>query len=330
MFSVKESASFMVYLLRSNVYLTQRGTEGTRRDTEEERSISISQLSTFNFQLSPMLFIPEDRYIQVNGIKTRYWQMGKRGSKIILLHGGNGSIEFWLYNIPELAKHHQVYAFDMVGSGKSDYPIASYSLTYQAEFLAGLMLALNIDAAILIGNSMGGGVALQFTRLYPDRVDKLVLVDSLGLGREISLGIRLITLPAIVNSLRPGRWMIPTMLKSNFYHWQQISPEWLELRYQIFAISGRNSVILNIGQSNFNLSGVRRDVYQPIVASLANIHHKTLIIWGEYDRIIPVKHADIAAAGLPNRQVEIFPNCGHHPYLEYPAKFNRSVLNFLA
>jgi pimeloyl-ACP methyl ester carboxylesterase len=277
-----------------------------------------------------MLFIPEDRYIRVNGINTRYWQMGDSGSKVILLHGGNGSIEFWLYNLPELAKHHQVYAFDMVGSGKSDLPIASYSLTYQSEFLAGFMSALNIDAATLIGNSMGGGVALQFTRLYVDRVDKLVLVNSMGLGREISIGIRLITLPAIVNSLRPGRWMIPAMLKSNFHYWHQISPEWMELRYQIFAIPDRNPVILKIGQSNFNLLGVRPDVYQPIVNSLPNIHQQTLIIWGDRDRIIPVKHAYIAAAGLPHSQLEIFPNCGHHPYLEYPAEFDRSVLDFLA
>jgi pimeloyl-ACP methyl ester carboxylesterase len=277
-----------------------------------------------------MLFIPDDRYICVNGINTRYWQMGDCGRKIILLHGGNGSIEFWLYNLPELARHHQVYAFDMVGSGKSDLPIASYSLTYQADFLAGFMSALNIDTATLIGNSMGGGVALQFTRLYPDRVDKLVLVSSMGLGREISLGIRLITLPAIVNALRPGRWMIPAMLRSNFYHWQQISPEWMELRYQIFAIPGRNPAILNIGQSNFNLRGVRPDVYQPIVDSLATIRQQTLIIWGDRDRIIPVKHAYVAAAGLPHSQLEIFPNCGHHPYLEYPGEFDRAVLDFLA
>lgn len=274
--------------------------------------------------------MPEDRYIRVNGINTRYWQMGDTGSKLVLLHGGNGSIEFWLYNISKLAEHHQVYAFDMVGSGKSDFPIADYSLTYQAEFLLGFMSVLSIDSATLIGNSMGGGVALQFTRLYPDRVDKLVLVDSMGLGREISLGIRLITLRTIVNLLRPRRWMIPAMLKSNFYNGKQLPREWIELRYSVFAIPDRNHVILNLGQSNFTLRGVRADVYQPIVNSLAQISQQTLIIWGECDRIIPVKHAHIAVAGLPNSQLEIFPNCGHHPYLEYPDKFARLVLNFLA
>lgn len=273
---------------------------------------------------------PQDLYIAVNGINTRYWQMGDRGSTIILLHGGNGSIEFWIYNIATLAQHHRVYAVDMVGSGKSDYPDAAYSLNYQAEFLNSFMAALKIETATPIGNSMGGGIALEFTRLYPDRVDKLVLVDSMGFGKEISLGIRLITLPAIVNLLRPGRWMIPAMLKSNFYNGRQLPPEWIELRYPIFAMQGRNRVILRIGQSNFNLAGVLPEVYQPILDSLANITQQTLIIWGEYDRIIPVKHAYIAAAGIPNSQLHIFPNCGHHPYLEYPAKFDRLVLDFLA
>jgi pimeloyl-ACP methyl ester carboxylesterase len=277
----------------------------------------------------PNVTIPEDLYIQVNGINTRYWQMGDCGSQIILLHGGNGSIEFWSYNIAALSQYHRVYAFDMVGSGKSDYPDADYSLTYQADFLHGFMAALSIDKATLIGNSMGGGVALQFTKMYPDRVEKLVLVDSMGFGREISIGIRLITLPAIINLLRPGRWMIPAMLKSNFYNGRSIPPEWIELRYSIFAIPGRNSVILKLGQSNFSLRGVRADVYQSILDNLAQITQPTLIIWGDRDRIIPVKHAYIAAAKLPNNRLHIFPNCGHHPYLEYPDKFNRLVLEFM-
>ncbi len=273
--------------------------------------------------------LPQDLYIEVDGIKTRYWQMGACGSTVILLHGGNGSIEFWLYNINALATSHRVYALDMVGSGRSAYPDGSYSIGYQAEFLAGFMNVLGINSATLIGNSMGGAVALEFTRSDPARVDKLVLVDSLGLGKEISLGIRLITLPAIVNLLQPGRWMIPAMLRSNFYNSQLLPPEWLELRYPIFAIPDRNHVILRIGQSNFTLAGVRADVYQPIVASLPKIDRQTLIVWGDRDRIIPVKHAYIAAAGLPHNQLEIFPDCGHHPYLEYPAKFNRLVLDFL-
>jgi pimeloyl-ACP methyl ester carboxylesterase len=273
--------------------------------------------------------LPPDLYINIDGIKTRYWQMGTSGSTVILLHGGNGSIEFWLYNIAVLAESHYVYAFDMVGSGKSDYPDADYSIEYQAEFLASFMNGLDLKSATLIGSSMGGAVSLKFTKSYPERVDKLVLVDSMGLGKEISLGLRLITLPAIVNLLRPRRWMIPAMLKSNFHNHQLLPPEWIELRYPIFAIPDRNHVILRLGQSNLTLAGVRADLYQPIVASLPQIDRQTLIIWGDFDRIIPVKHAYVAAAGLPHNRLEIFPNCGHHPFLEYPAKFNQLVLDFL-
>jgi pimeloyl-ACP methyl ester carboxylesterase len=281
-------------------------------------------------QTHPAVIPPPDLYVSVNGINIRYWQVGDIGSPIILLHGGNGSIEFWLYNLTALAQDRRVYAFDMVGSGKSDYPDGSYSLEYQANFLHDFMAAMQIDTATLIGNSMGGGIALTFTRLYPDRVDKLVLIDSMGLGREISLGIRLITLPFIVNLLRPGRWMMPTMLKSNFYHGKNIPLAWIELRYPIFAIPDRNRVILRIGQSNFNLCGVRPEVYRSIVDSLPDIIQPTLIVWGKFDRIIPVKHAYSAAEKLPNCQLHIFSECGHHPYLEYPEQFDRLVLAFLS
>jgi pimeloyl-ACP methyl ester carboxylesterase len=272
--------------------------------------------------------IPQDCYINIAGVNTRYWQVGDRGSNIILLHGGNGSIEFWLYNILVLAQNHRVYAFDMVGSGRSDYPDVDYSLNSQAEFLRGFMMALSIESATLIGNSMGGGVSLKFIKSYPDRVDKLVLVDTMGMGREINWAIKLITLPTIAKLLRPRRWMIPAMLRGNFYNGRKLPPEWMELRYPVFAIAGRNRSILSLAQSSFTLCGVRPEVYRSIVDSLPSITQQTLIIWGENDRIIPVKHAYIAAK-LPNNQLHIFSECGHHPYLEYPDRFNRLVLNFL-
>jgi pimeloyl-ACP methyl ester carboxylesterase len=119
------------------------------------------------------------------------------------------------------------------------------------------------------------------------------------------------------------------MIRSNFYYNTQSLRNWIEIRYPIFAIPDRNRVILRIGQSNFNLAGVLPKVYQPILDSLPTITQSTLIIWGEFDRIIPVKHAYIAAKNIPNNELHIFPNCGHHPYLEYPEKFNQLVIDFL-
>ncbi len=284
------------------------------------------------------LRVPPDRYLEINNVKIRYWQMDdrvafakqNRGSPIVLLHGGTGSIEFWAYNIAVLAANHRVYAFDMVGSGKSDRPNASYSLTYQAEFLQAFMNAVDIPRATLIGTSMGGGVALQFALLYRDRVDKLVLVDSMGFGKEISLGIRLLTLPGIVTSIRPGRWMIPGMLRANFYDGASIPSEWVELRYQVFALPGKERAVLQLVKNNFTLQGVRPEIYRPILDNLGQIDRETLIIWGKNDLIIPPKHAHIAADRIPNNKLYLFPNCGHHPYLEYPDKFNQIVTEFLA
>lgn len=273
---------------------------------------------------------PQDQYIKVGSVKTRYWQLGEAGKTVILLHGGGGSVEFWLYNVGALAQHHRVYAVDMVGSGRSDKPPASYSLTYQAQFIKDFMAALSIESTTLIGNSMGGGVALQFALMFPQKVEKLVLVDSLGLGKEIAIAIRLATLPFVVKLLRPSRSMIAPMLKQNFYDSTLIPAEWIELRYPIFALPDRKQALLALARTNFGVFGVRRQVFSSIVTQLPSITAPTLIVWGKQDRILPITHAHIAAKALPNARLHIFDPCGHHPHLERPKEFNALVLEFLA
>jgi 4,5:9,10-diseco-3-hydroxy-5,9,17-trioxoandrosta-1(10),2-diene-4-oate hydrolase len=273
---------------------------------------------------------PQDHYVKVGQINTRYWALGGEGTPVILLHGGGGSIEFWLYNISALAQYHRVYAVDMVGSGRSDKPSASYSLTYQAQFIKDFMDILSIECATLVGNSMGGGAALQFAMMFPRQVNKLVLVDSLGLGKEIAIGIRLATLPFVGKLLRPSRRMLVPMLKHNFYNPRLIPKEWIEIRYPIFALPDRKNALLALARMNFNLFGVRSQVFRPIVDKLATITAPSLVIWGKQDRILPVAHAHVAAKGLPNARLHIFDPCGHHPHLERPEEFNALVLEFLA
>jgi pimeloyl-ACP methyl ester carboxylesterase len=271
-----------------------------------------------------------DRYIKVRNIDIRYWQAGESGAPLILLHGGSGSVEFWSYNIDNLARSYRVYAFDTIGSGRSGADLNSdYSIVDQARFLGELMDVFNLPSANLIGNSMGGIVALQFALMHPDRVSNLVLVAAMGFGSEIDLGIRLTTLPGVINSIRPGRWMIPLMLRSNFYNVDAITPAWIESRYAVFALPGRNQAVKKLVNTNFNLAGVRPEIYQPILSNLDRIACPSLVIWGEQDRIIPVKHAYIASDRLPNSQLHIFERCGHHPHLEYARKFEQIVLNFL-
>jgi pimeloyl-ACP methyl ester carboxylesterase len=271
-----------------------------------------------------------DRYIEVAGVRTRYWQMGDQGDPLILLHGGNGSIEFWLYNLEPLAKYHRVYAFDMFGCGRSNLPVViDYSLAAQAQFIKDFMTSCQLAQVSLVGNSMGGGAALWFAHLFPELVDRLVLSAPLGWGREVNLGLRLLTVPGLLNWLRPSRAMMPAMLKWNFAHPENLPPDWIERRYEIFALPQRQLAILTLARTNLNLWGVQPSVYEATIAKLSTLPTPTLVIWGALDRVLPVAHAQ-QAAQIPNHQLVIWPDCGHHPFLEFPDKFNQLVLDFLA
>lgn len=271
-----------------------------------------------------------DQYVQVGSVRTRFWQAGEGKHTILLLHGAGGSAEFWYYNLPGLARQHRVIAIDMVGSGRSDKPSASYSLTYQAEFILGFMDAMSISSAVLVGHSMSGGAALQLAFMAPKRVEKLVLVGSFGLGREVTFSARLATLPFAVRSLQPSPKVMRPMLKQNVFDVDTIPQEWIDLRYPIFALPGRKEPLIQMARTNLCLRGVRETVYQPIVENLKNIIAPALIIWGKQDRILPVAHAHVAAKRLPNaEQPLLLDRCGHYPHLEHPARFNQAVLNFL-
>jgi pimeloyl-ACP methyl ester carboxylesterase len=270
-----------------------------------------------------------DLYMEVAGVKTRYWQMGDRGSPLILLHGGNGSIEFWLYNIAPLAQQHRVYAFDLYGCGRSCQLLnADYSLAAQAEFIRAFAQSQDLEKINLLGNSMGGGAALTFANLFPAMLDRLILSAPLGWGRQINLGLRLLTIPGLINLLRPSRAMIPAMLKWNFANPSNLPPDWIERRYEVFALPDRQKSISGLARANINLWGVKPQVYQEIIAKLPQIQQPTLVIWGEVDRVLPVAQAQMATR-IPQHQLEIWPNCGHHPFLEFSDRFNNLVLEFL-
>jgi 4,5:9,10-diseco-3-hydroxy-5,9,17-trioxoandrosta-1(10),2-diene-4-oate hydrolase len=273
---------------------------------------------------------PEDQYIKVGQIKTRYWTLGDNGSVAILLHGGGSTVEIWTYNISVLARYHRVYAIDMVGAGLTDKPQVAYSLTYQAQFLKEFMDALGIDRASLIGSSMGGGTALQFSLLFPERVEKLVLVNSFGLGKEIAIALRLLALPFVGRLSLPTRQGAALVLKHNVYDRSVIPDEWIELSYQKYGLPGTKRAILNLIETNLNPFGVRKTVFSPLADRLPSIAQPALVIWGQHDRILPVAHAHIAAKSLPNARLHIFNPCGHWPHVERPEEFNTLVLEFLA
>ena len=274
---------------------------------------------------------PRDQYTKVGQINTRFWTLGDEGATVLLIHGIGGSIEDWMLNANALAKDYRVYAVDLVGSGHSDKPLVAYSLSYLAKFVKDFMEAQKIDKASLIGHSLGGGVCLQFTIQFPDKIDKLVLVNSAGLGKEVSLMLRLPTLPVIGELLtRPSRKGTASFLKECVHDPAVITDELIEFSYSLAAMPGAQKSFLSTVRTLGNFRGIRKDVLSSIVDNLTTITAPTLVFWGQQDRILPVAHAHVAEKRIPNARLHIFDPCGHLTQLERPEEFNSLVLEFLA
>jgi pimeloyl-ACP methyl ester carboxylesterase len=271
---------------------------------------------------------PPDQYVKVEDINTRYWTLGQ-GEPVILLHGLGSCVESWTYNIDALAQQHRVFAIDLVGSGHSDKPPVSYSLIDLAKFVKAFMDTLELERATLVGNSLGGGVALWFALLFPQQIEKLVLANSLGLGKQIMFVFRLASLPWNSLLFRPSRVSTAFILKQIVHDSAVITDEWVEVLYQIGNLPGVPEALQRQLRVNIDFWGVRSDVYCPIVSQLATIHTPTLIIWGEQDPVLPVAHAQFAAKQLPIADLHIFDECGHWPQVERSHEFNAAILKFL-
>jgi pimeloyl-ACP methyl ester carboxylesterase len=274
---------------------------------------------------------PQVQFTKVGQINTRFWALGDEGSTVLLIHGIGGSLEDWMLNANALARHNRVYALDLVGSGHSDKPSVSYTFSYLAQFVNDFMEAQNIDRASLIGHSLGGGVTLQFTIQFPDKVDKLVLVNSAGLGTEASILFRLPALPILGELLtRPSRKGTANLLKACVHDPAVVTDELIELGYSLAVLPGAQNAFLSTVRSLGNFRGIRKDVLRSIVDNLGTITAPTLVFWGQQDRILPVAHAYIAEKRIPNARLHIFNPCGHLTQLERPEEFNSIVLEFLA
>jgi 4,5:9,10-diseco-3-hydroxy-5,9,17-trioxoandrosta-1(10),2-diene-4-oate hydrolase len=275
--------------------------------------------------------MPQDQYISVGGTRTRFWALGDKGSPVVLIHGIGLSVESWAANIHALAQAHRVFALDLVGFGRSDKPQVPYTLAYFAQFVSDFMAAQDVDRASWIGLSLGGGVALQAAIQFPSKVDKLVLVDAVGLGRKMSLLLRLVTLPWVGEWMsRPSREGSAQFLQAAVHDPSVITDEWIERDYGFGLLPDSQRAFLATLRTSANVLGVRRKVIRSITGKLASITAPTLIVWGKEDRFLPAAQAGVAAEVIPGAQLVVYDRCGHLPPVERPDAFNALVLAFLA
>jgi 4,5:9,10-diseco-3-hydroxy-5,9,17-trioxoandrosta-1(10),2-diene-4-oate hydrolase len=274
--------------------------------------------------------MPEDFYIKVGNLKTRYWALGNEGTPVILIHGLGASADIWMHNVEALAKQHQVYALDLAGFGRSDKPGPSFSPLDYAPFLDDFINALNIERVSLIGQSLGGGIALHYAIQFPKKVDKLALVDNAGLGKEVIWTLRLMSLPLVGELFSyPSRKGIEIFFRLAVRNRALVTKELVDLYYDIFSRPGSQQWFLKILRQIVNIRGAREEILRPIMNNLQEITQPVLIVWGEKDRVLPLKHAYFAKEKLRNAELEVMEGCGHIPFFERSEEFNKAVLSFL-
>jgi len=270
--------------------------------------------------------------VEVHGREVCFVEAGS-GPVLLLVHGMAGTSANWEPVIEPLALSHTVIAPDFPGHGASEPGGGDYSLGALASGLRDLLLALGHERATLVGHSLGGGVAMQFTYQFPEMVERLVLVSSGGLGSDVSPLLRAAALPGadlfIAATAGIGQRIGSAIGRGFSAIGLRPNPDLAEVSRGFAALSDpdRRKAFLATLRSVVGTEGQR-------VAALDRLYLAEalplLIVWGDRDPIIPVDHAREAHAQLPKSRLEVFPGVGHVPQLESPGRFAGVLLRFLA
>lgn len=283
-------------------------------------------------EMSPTV---QSRWLDIDGLRIHCFTAGERGPAVLLLHGGgiDSAVLSYKHTIPALARTHRVFAPDLPGYGLSDKPNVTYSIDYYVAFIERLMDALDLNTASMVGLSLGGGIGLALALDAPQRVEKLVLVDSYGLGKEIPwgpLGALLVRLP-LLNTLswaaiRRSRRLMRQTMYTYVGNRHTMSEALVDEAFEVLQQPGSGRAFQSFQRHEALWNGLRTD----FSSRLTEVQAPTLIVHGELDRAVPVAWAHRAQQRIPNARLHIVPQCGHWPPREQPEAFNQVVGQFLA
>lgn len=261
--------------------------------------------------------------IKVNNIETNYHDVGDGDDIVLLIHGSGPGVSAWAnwrLTIPELAKNHRIIAPDMVGFGYTDRPVnINYTMDTWVEQAIGLLDALNITKASVIGNSFGGALALALAIRYPERVNKLVLMGSVGVPFKLTKGLDKVWgyTPSIEN--------MKELLDIFAYNRELVTDELAELRYKA-------SIQPSFQESFSSMFPEPRqrwvEAMQSSPQDIENIPHQTLIVHGRDDDVIPLDNAYKFIRLIKHSRLHVFGECGHWTQIEKKDEFNQLIGNF--
>src|SRR5215218_9251661 len=271
--------------------------------------------------------------ISLHGNRVSY-RCGGEGPLLVLIHGITSSSASWEAVLPELAEHFTILAPDLLGHGQSDKPAGDYSLGSHACLVRDLMLTLGHERATVVGHSLGGGIAMQVAYQFPELVERLVLVASGGLGREVSVFLRAVTLPGseLVLPLIASRPVLDAgaaVSRALGRVGLQAGSDLAEIARGIASLSedGARRAFVHTARSVIDAGGQRVDARDRLYLAEAV---PSLLVWGANDPIIPARHGQRAHELMPGSRLELFEDGGHFPHLDDPVRFVSLLGEFVA
>lgn len=274
------------------------------------------------------------QHVTIHGHDVSYRRAGDpENETILLIHGLAGSSKTWDGAIEELAAEHDVIAPDLLGHGESAKPRGDYSLGAFASGLRDMLAMLDVASVTVVGHSFGGGVAMQLAYQHPHLIDRLVLVGSGGLGREVSPLLRMLALPGAEYLMPlgiPGFVVDRASDLGRFLGRRNIRSERLGEMWRAYSsLAG--------AENRQAFVKTMRGVIEPggqTVSATDRLYLAArvpmMIVWGDKDGVIPVEHGIRAHEAIENSRLEILEGVGHFPHVEAPDLFNAAVLDFMA
>jgi pimeloyl-ACP methyl ester carboxylesterase len=255
--------------------------------------------------------MPEEK-ILIDGLKINY-KIAGQGPAILILHGWGGSSDSWIQVQKILAREgFKVICPDFPGFGKSKTPFEPWGVSDYSNFVLNFVNSLELQNFFLLGHSFGGRVAIKFSVLYPEKIKSLILCDSAGIKQKLGFREKLIfQISKLGNAI-----FTPTPLRR-------------------FKDKAKNLLYIFLRHRDYaKADGTMRQIIKKVLTEdllkdLPQIKIRTLIIWGESDRLVPVKYAHIFKEKIENSELKILPEIGHSPHLEVPEKLTKIIIQFL-
>ncbi len=272
------------------------------------------------------------RHRTVHGYR-RAFRMAGKGDAVLLIHGIGDSSDTWRDVMPGLAKHYRVIAPDLLGHGQSDKPRADYSLAAYANGMRDLLSVLGVERATIVGHSLGGAVAMQFAYQFPDRCERLVLVGTGGISRQVTPLLRAATLPgaqALLHLLQlpTSRWQIGAAVKVLQWLRTDLAVDAPDILRVVDALPDATSI-------NAFVRTLRAVVdWRGQVGTMLDRCYlaqgmPTMLVWGGRDQVVPALHGGLGHVSMPGSRLEIFEEAGHFPFRTDPDRFRAVLRDFI-